>query len=87
MMGFVCVMVKVTVSGYLFVIKGEHMSLVSLIVVLVVLGVIMYMVNKYIPMESNIKNILNVAVVVFLLLWLLQAFGLLSGLENIRIGK
>lgn len=63
------------------------MSLVSLIIVLVILGVVMYLINSYVPMDNKIKSILNVAVVVFLILWLLQAFGLLDGIRQIRIGK
>ena len=62
------------------------MSLLTLIVVLVVIGVIMYLVNTYIPMESNIKKILNIAVVIFVIIWLLTAFGILPDLVSIRVG-
>ncbi len=63
------------------------MGLLSLILVLVLVGVVMWLINKFIPMESNIKMILNIAVVIFLVIWLLQAFGLFSGLNDIHIGK
>jgi len=63
------------------------MSLVSLIVVLVVLGLVMWAINSFIPMEANIKRVLNIAVVIFLVIWLLQAFGLFGPLGNIRIGR
>jgi hypothetical protein len=63
------------------------MSLISLILVLVVLGLVLYLVNTYIPMDPKIKNIMNVAVVVFLIIWLLQAFGLLDPIRNLRIGR
>lgn len=61
------------------------MSLIGLIVVLVVVGLILYLVNNYIPMDSKIKMILNVIIVIAVVLWLLSAFGLLAGLDNIHI--
>ena len=62
------------------------MSLISLVVVLIVVGVLMWLVNSYIPMAQPIKTILNAVVVIAVVLWLLAAFGLLSGLHDIRIG-
>lgn len=56
------------------------MTLTSLIVALVLVGLLMYLINAFIPMEANIKKLLNVVVIVILVLWVLQAFGLLSGL-------
>jgi hypothetical protein len=49
--------------------------------------VLLWLVNNYIPMDRKIKQILNIVVVIGVVLWLLSAFGLLSGLSNIRIGK
>jgi len=63
------------------------MTLISLIIVLVILGLVMYLINSYIPMDPKIQRILNIAVVLFLILWLLQAFGLFGLLSSIRIGK
>jgi hypothetical protein len=63
------------------------MDLISLIVILVVVGVILYLVNTYVPMDAKIKNILNIVVLIVVCLWLLQVFGLLSGLGSIRVGK
>lgn len=63
------------------------MSLISLIVVLVVIGVILWLVNTYIPMDDKIKMILNVVIVIAVVLWLLSAFGLLGGLDSVRIGR
>ena len=63
------------------------MSLVTLIVVLIVVGVLLWLVNNYIPMDNKIKGILNAVVVIGVVLWLLQAFGLLSTLSNIHVGK
>lgn len=63
------------------------MSLVSLIVVLVVIGVILWLVNTYIPMDQKIKTILNVVIVIAVVLWLLSVFGLLGAIDNIRVGR
>lgn len=62
------------------------MSLVSLVVVLIVVGVLLYLLNTYIPMDGKIKKIINIVVIVAVVLWLLQAFGLLGSIEAIRIG-
>ena len=61
------------------------MDIVHLIVVLVVVGVLLYLVNNYIPMDGKIKSILNAVVVILVVLWLLQGFGLLGSLSSIRI--
>ena len=63
------------------------MPLIQLVVILIVVGVLLWLVNSYIPMDRKIKQILNIVVVIGVVLWLLSAFGLLSGLSNIRIGK
>lgn len=62
------------------------MSLVNLIVTLIVVGVLLWLVNTYIPMDRKIKSILNVVVVIFVVLWILNGTGLLGGLDGIRIG-
>ncbi len=61
------------------------MSLVTLLIVLIVVGVILWLVNTYIPMDRKIKNILNIVVVILVVLWLLRAFGVLDSLNSIRI--
>jgi hypothetical protein len=61
------------------------MSLLSILLVLVVVGVILWLVNTYIPMDRKIKNILNVVVVILVIIWLLQAFGLLDSIKGIRV--
>ena len=63
------------------------MSLLHVVIVLVVVGVLLWLVNSYIPMDGKIKKILNVVVVIAVVLWLLQVFGLLGSLESMRIGK
>jgi hypothetical protein len=62
------------------------MPLLELIVLLVVVGVLLWLVNTYIPMQANIKRVLNVVVLIVVILWLLKLFGLLSGLGGIRVG-
>jgi hypothetical protein len=57
------------------------MSLINLIVVLVIVGVILFLINNYLPMDGKIKNILNIVVVIVVILWLLQSFGVLTGLN------
>lgn len=58
------------------------MSLLSLVVVLIVVGIMLYLVNTYIPMDAKIKNILNVVVVLVVILWLCNVFGLFALLSN-----
>ena len=55
------------------------MSLISVVIVLIIVGVLLWLVNTYIPMDNKIKTILNVVVVIAVVLWLLQGFGVLSG--------
>jgi len=62
------------------------MSLMHLVVTLIVVGVLLWLVNRFIPMQSNIKSILNGVVVVGVILWLLDIFGLFHGLSKIHIG-
>lgn len=61
------------------------MPLLSIIIVLIVVGLLLWLVNSYIPMDSKIRGILNAVVVIIVVLWLLQAFGLLSSLNTIRV--
>jgi hypothetical protein len=62
------------------------MPLISVIIVLLVVGVLLWLVNTYIPMDGKIKSILNAVVVIAVVLWLLQVFGLLSVIEGIHVG-
>ncbi len=62
------------------------MSLVTVVVVLIVVGVLLWLVNNYIPMDGKIKSILNAVVVIVVVLWLLQAFGLLGDIAGLRVG-
>jgi hypothetical protein len=62
------------------------MPLVQVLLTLIVVGVLLWLVNRFIPMQSSIKSILNGVVVIVVVLWLLQVFGLLSSLSNLRVG-
>ena len=61
------------------------MPLLSILLVLVIVGVILWAVNTYIPMDHKIKNILNIVVVVIVIVWLLKAFGVFSYLMGITV--
>jgi hypothetical protein len=63
------------------------MDLVQFVLVLIVVGVLLWLVNNYIPMDTKIKQILNIVVVIAVVLWVLKVFGVLSSLRGIRIGK
>ena len=63
------------------------MPLLNLVVVLIVVGFGLYLVNRFIPMASSIKTILNVFVVVCVCVWLLQAVGLWGSVSNLRLPK
>jgi hypothetical protein len=63
------------------------MSLISLAVTLIVIGVLLWLVNTYIPMDGKIKNILNVVVVICVVVWLLYAFGILNHSGDIRVPR
>lgn len=62
------------------------MPLVQVLLTLIVVGVLLWLVNRFIPMQSSIKSILNGVVVIVVVLWLLKVFGLLSNLTNLRVG-
>jgi hypothetical protein len=63
------------------------MPLINLVPALVVVGVVVWLVNNYIPMDGKIKNILNIVVVIGVVLWPLQVFGLIGNLQTIRVGR
>ena len=61
------------------------MSLTSLALTLIVVGVLLWLVNTYLPMDGKIKQILNVVVVICVVVWLLVAFGVLDRSGDIRV--
>lgn len=63
------------------------MPLLQVVVVLIVVGVLLWLVDRFIPMQGSIKSILNGVVVIAVVLWLLNIFGLLHSLSSIHVGK
>jgi uncharacterized membrane protein YvlD (DUF360 family) len=63
------------------------MDLISLIITLVVAGVLLWLVNTYIPMDRKIKQILNAVVVVAIVVWLLNLLGLMDAIRGVRVGR
>ena len=61
------------------------MPLFTILIVLVVAGVVLWLVNTYIPMDVKIKRIFNIVVVVVIIIWLLKVFGLFAYLMNIHV--
>jgi heme A synthase len=63
------------------------MPLISLVILLIVVGVLLWAMNTYLPMDTNIKKIINILVIVVVVVWLLGVLGVLPDLNVIRIGK
>lgn len=63
------------------------MELIQFVFVLIVVGVSLWAVNTYIPMDAKIKRIMNIVVVIAVVIWVLNVFGLLGPLHTIRIGR
>lgn len=62
------------------------MPLIHVILILITVGIILWLINRFIPMAKSIKSILNAVVVIAVVLWLLKVFGMLSYLYTIRVG-
>jgi hypothetical protein len=60
------------------------MPILTIIGVLIVVGVLLWLINAYIPMQGTIKRILNAVVIIILVIWLLKVFGLLGNLQNLH---
>jgi hypothetical protein len=67
--------------------RAKIMPLLQIVEVLIVVGVLLWLVNRFIPMQGSIKSILNGVVVIGVVLWLLNIFGLFHSLSNVHIGK
>jgi hypothetical protein len=66
--------------------EDEQMPLVNVVITIGVVGLLLWLVNRYIPMQSQIKGILNAVVVIAVILWLLRIFGLFQYLSQFRVG-
>jgi len=62
------------------------MPLVQVVITLIVVGILLWLVNRFIPMQESIKSILNGVVVIAVVLWLLNVFGLFHSLSRIHVG-
>ena len=62
------------------------MPLLQIAVSLIVVGVLLWLVNTYIPMARSIKTILNAVVVIVVVVWLVNLFGLMPAIQNFRVG-
>jgi hypothetical protein len=61
------------------------MPLLNVFIILIIAGVVLWLINTYIPMDRKIKNILNVVVVIVIIVWLLKVFGLFKYLTNVHV--
>ena len=66
--------------------EAKFMPLLQVLMVLIVVGVLLWLVNNFIPMAGSIKSILNAVVVIVTVLWLLDIFGLFHSLSRMRVG-
>jgi hypothetical protein len=62
------------------------MPLIQIVLLLIIVGVVLWLINQYVPMAASIKSILNAVVVVAVIIWLLNVFGLLSTSHQIHLG-
>jgi hypothetical protein len=63
------------------------MPLVNIVVTLIIVGVLLWLINNFIPMAGSIKTILNVVVVVAVVIWVLQALGMWGSVTSYKFGK
>lgn len=61
------------------------MPILTILIVLVVVGVLLWLINSYLPMDGKIKTILNVVVVILVILWLLKVFGVWGAIGNVKV--
>ena len=66
--------------------RGAQVPLINVVITLIVVGVLLWLVNRYVLMDRKIKSILNAIVVIVVVLWLLSVFGLSNYISNIHIG-
>ena len=64
---------------------GLNMTLLNIVVILVIVGLVMWLINTYIPMAAAIKSLLNIVVFIVMLVWVLQAFGLIGNIPGLQI--
>jgi hypothetical protein len=63
------------------------MSLISLVITLIVVGVLLWLMNTYIPLDPKIKQIINIVIVIAVVLWLLSVFGVFGSISNVQVPR
>jgi len=63
------------------------MGMIQVVIILILIGILLWLVNNYIPMDRKIKQILNIVVVIAVILWLLNVFGVFSTLRRVPVGR
>lgn len=61
------------------------MSVLTILLVLVVVGVILWLINAYVPMPANFKRFVNVVIIIILIIWLLRVFGLWGAMSDVKV--
>lgn len=61
------------------------MPVLNILLVIIIAGVVLWLVNSYIPMQRTLKNILNIVVVILVVVWLLSVFGVLGNMQHMRV--
>jgi len=61
------------------------MPILTIFVVLIVVGILLFLVNKYVPMDGRIKTIINIVAIIIVIIWLLEVFGIIHMLKSARI--
>jgi len=74
-------------SAYYGTEEYKHMPLINIVIALIIVGMGLYLINRFIPMASSIKTILNVVVVVAVCIWVLQSTGLWAPISNYRLSR
>lgn len=63
------------------------MPLLNLIVAIAAVGILLYCINRFVPMEGRIKSVLNIVVILVLVIWCLEAFGVLDAMRGVRVPR
>jgi predicted membrane protein len=63
------------------------MSLITVVLTLIVVGLVLYLINRFIPMQGTVKSILNIVVIVAVIIWLLYGFGVIGGSGDINMPR
>lgn len=70
-----------------FLFQGAIVNLIQVVLIMIGFGVCLWLVNRYIPMNETIKNLVNAVVIIGIVLWLLKTFGILAAMSVARVGR